>query len=124
MGKPRSELFGIPDKEIARICCVSLKTAQRWKHGQSVPPEAAIIVLRLLYYGDLAVLGPEWDGWTYRDGTLTSPDGLRINRNDALSVPFLLGHISALKAQVAELEAREETLEEQPTPAEWPVLTA
>lgn len=124
MGEGPPELYGVPIKELARLCQVSLKTATRWKNGQTVPPATAILVLRLKYHGDLGVLSGEWEGWYYRDGTLISPDGWRIDRNDALAVPLLHGHIKALQAQVADLEAREEALEEQPTPSEWPVLTA
>lgn len=124
MGKPHSELFGIPISEIARICKVDLSTARRWKRGAICPPATALMVLRIKWGGELEELGPEWAGWRYRAGELTSPDGLRVNRNDALSVPYLLGHISALKAKVSDLEAAHESLEEQPEPGEIPTILA
>jgi len=124
VGKKPPELYGIPVNEIARICCVSLKTANRWKDGQTVPPETAILVLRLRYSGDLSVLGPEWDGWSYRDGTLTSPDGWTITRNDALAVPLLHGQIQALRQKLESLEATHDDLEDQPAPGDWDVQIA
>lgn len=125
MSKPPSELYGIPINEIAQICHVSLKTAARWKAGQSVPPKTALIVLRIKWYGDLAELGPEWTGWRYRGGELTSPDGWRINRNDALAVPLMEGQIQALRDKLAAAEsAYDDGLEEQPEPGELPnILT-
>ena len=122
MGKPRSELFGIPVSEIARICQVDLSTARRWKRGAICPPETAVFVLRLKYSGDLSVLGSEWDGWTYRDGTLTSPDGWRITRNDALAVPLLHGQIQAMRQKIEGLEATHDALEEQPEPGDLPAI--
>lgn len=122
MGQPHSELFGIPIKEISRICSVSVKTAQRWKAGQIVPPHTAILTLRLLWGGDLSVLGPEWRDWHYHEGTLVSPDGWRITRNDALAVPLMEGHIQALRAKLADLESTHDALEEQPEPGDIPAI--
>lgn len=117
-------LFGVPISEIARICGVSLKTAARWKAGTICPPKTAILIVRLLYSGDLGALGPEWENWHYRDGELTSPDGWRITRNDALAVPLMHGQISALRQKLADLEDLRDGLEEQPTPGEIPIIVA
>jgi len=103
---------------------VDLSTARRWKRGAICPPETAILVLRLKYSGDLSVLGPEWDGWSYRDGTLTSPDGWTITRNDALAVPLLHGQIQALRQKLESLEATHDDLEDQPAPGDWDVQIA
>lgn len=120
MGKPPSEIYGIPINEIARICRVSEKTAARWKSGQTVPPLSALMVLRIKWAGDLGELGPEWQGWRYRGGELTSPDGWRINRNDALAVPLLHGQIDALRQKVTAMEsADDDGLEEQPAPDDF-----
>lgn len=117
MGKPPPDLYGIPINEIVRICRVSPKTAARWKDGTTCPPHSVIILLRIIYHGDLAELGPQWSGWRYRGGELTSPDGWRINRNDALAVPLLHGQIDALRQKVSDLENAEyDGLEEQPAP--------
>jgi hypothetical protein len=122
MGKPRSELYGIPVREIARICQVDLSTARRWRRGAICPPETAILVLRLRYFGDLGVIASDWDGWTYHDGSLISPDGWRIDRNDALAVPLLHGQIQALRQKLEGLEATRDGLEEQPAPGDIPAI--
>jgi transcriptional regulator with XRE-family HTH domain len=115
------ELFGFPDKHIAKVCGVSLKTAQRWKAGQSVPPKTALMILAR----DLGCFAAEWHGWTVNGEDLVSPDGWTINRNDALVVPFMHGQISALRQQVAELqESEHDGLEEQPAPGELPAILA
>src|SRR5579862_3308269 len=116
MVKRPQELDGINISELARICRVSERTARRWKNGTMCPPETALMVLRICWLGDLSDLGPEWAGWQYRDGKLTSPDGWTIERNDALAVPLLHGQISALRGKIAELEAVSDEFEDQPEP--------
>lgn len=83
------------------------------------------MVLRIKWHGDLSELGLEWTGWRYRGGELTSPDGWRINRNDALAVPLMEGQIQALRDKLAAAEsAYDDGLEEQPIPGELPnILT-
>lgn len=114
---PRApELFGINIKELARICRVSLKTAMRWKDGQTVPPQTALMVLRR----DLGCFSEYWRGWTVNGEDLVSPEGWTVNRNDALIVPLMHGQISALRAKIADLEAVRDAIEEQPEPGEIP----
>lgn len=121
-------LRGIPVAEIVRICQVEASTARRWKRGAIKPPETALMALRIRFHGELDDLGPEWKKWRYRDGELRSPDGWRINRNDALSVPLMHGQISALRGKIADLEEQIEDrglgMEEQPLPTEWEVEIA
>lgn len=116
MGKPPTDIFGISDKALATMCRVSLKTAQRWKRGQSVPPESALMIVRR----DLGCFAAEWAGWTINGPDLVSPHGWCVDRNDALIVPLLHSQISALKAQVADLEATRDALEDQPEPGAYP----
>ena len=117
MAKPLSELFGIPVKEIARICQVSLKTAGRWKAGTICPPHTALFKLRIIYHGDLTEIG--WPGWILSGETFISPDGWRIDRNAALTVPFMDAQISALRAELSKaLEGPLLDLDEQPSPEE------
>lgn len=52
---------------------------------------------------------------------MLSPEGWRVNRNDALIVPLKDGQISALRARIAELEAGD-GLEEQPVPGDLPAI--
>jgi hypothetical protein len=82
------------------------------------------MVLRIKWGGDLSELGAEWEGWHFHQGTLTSPDGWTISRNDALAVPLLHGQISALRAELSKLKAEANGLEEQPEPGEIPAIRA
>lgn len=120
MAKPPADIFGISDKALSAMCRVSLKTAQRWKNGQTVPPESALMIVRR----DLGCFAAEWIGWTVNGEDLVAPSGWCVNRNDALIVPLLHGHIAALKARVAELEATHDALEDQPEPGVLPAITA
>lgn len=120
MGKPHSVLYGIPISEIRRICRVSLKTAQRWKAGQIVPGYCE----RSLLEGDLGAFGESWRGWCVRGEEILSPDGWRIRRDDALSVPLLLGQIAALRTELASVKGARDALEEQPAPGAFPAIIA
>jgi hypothetical protein len=111
------ELYGVPVKELARICRVSLKTAARWKNGQTVPPQTSLMILRR----DLGCFSEFWRGWTVNGEDLVSPEGWCVNRNDALIVPLMHSQIAALRAKVRELEA-DDGPEEQPKPGELPQI--
>lgn len=119
-GSVQNACYGIPAEVIARLCQVDIATARRWKSGKSRIPYAAVVLLE----GDLGAFGKHWRGWTVRDDTILSPDGWRINRNDALSVPLLLAQVDALRQQVADLKDWLEK-QEQPAPgAEIPQIIA
>jgi len=119
MAQYASPLYGLPVKEIARICRVSEKTAGRWKAGTICPPKTALMILAR----DLVCFSEYWRGWTVNGEDLVSPDGWTVNRNDALIVPLMHSQIAALRAQVAQLKAElDDTIEAQPEPGELPEI--
>lgn len=118
------ELLGIPIKEIQRICKVSLKTARRWKAGQNVPPESALMMLR----GDLGCFDSAWEGWCLRNGKLISPENWIATPGDVLAIQLTQAQLSTyrnenrhLKADLA--EALLQSFEEQPLPSQWEIAT-
>ena len=117
--RPHPAVYGIPAKELARICQVDLSTARRWKRGAICPPKTALMILSR----DLGCFDEEWRGWTIRGEDLVSPDGWCVNRNDALIVPLQHGQIAALRAEIAALREQAEQLEDQPTPDSWEIAT-
>lgn len=115
--RPRPpELYGIPINEIARICCVSVKTATRWKAGTTCPPKSACFLL----LGDLGCLDSDWSGWRVRGGVLYSPEGWEIRMHDVLAVPLLRQQLEAYKGELRQIQARIDRMAEQPLPTEWP----
>jgi hypothetical protein len=119
---PKDTLFGIPVKEIARICGVDITTARRWKRGAICPPQSALSVLS----GDLGFLDPAWRGWKLRQGCLWSPEGWEIRMSDVLASRLHEAQlrewrlqVSIMKAKVAELERG--GYEDQPTADQWDV---
>jgi len=106
------ELYGIPIKEIARICRVSLKTARRWKLGSTCPPKSACLLLA----GDLGCLDSEWAGWRVRKGILYSREGWEITLNDVLAIPLVRAQLAAFQSQIRKVQA----IPEQPMPADFP----
>ena len=120
MGRPHESLYGIPVKELARICQVDLSTARRWKRGAICPPKTALMILAR----DLGCFAAEWRGWTVNGEDLVAPSGWCVNRNDALIVPLMHGQIAALRAEVSKLRTEANGLEEQPEPGEIPAIRA
>jgi len=117
---PELDFFNI--NEIARLCGISLKTATRWKRGQVVPPETALMVLRR----DLGCFHPRWSGWHISGrGELCSPENWIATPGDVLAIQLTQAQLSAyrnenaaLKEEIAFLEAGGYE-EDQPLPQEW-----
>jgi hypothetical protein len=110
---PAKPLAGINAHTIAELCGVSVATARRWKAGTSQMPSltAEALARGLVYFLR------DWPGWKFDGQEIVSPDGWRISRNDALTVPLMHGQIAALRQRVKELEA---LTDEQPYPGAYP----
>lgn len=123
MGSPHSTLYGIPVSEIARICRVSLKTAQRWKAGTICPGYCEAAILER----DLGCFSDGWRNWIVRGDELISPEGWCIHVNDVLASPLLRQQLAVYQAENRALKAERDAvpeLEEQPSPEKWEVLYA
>lgn len=125
MSEPSSPLYGIPVKEIARICRVDLATARRWKRGATCPPETALMII----FGDLGALHRDWSGWKISDrGELCSPEGWITTPGAVLAMHFHRSQLSALREEILILKNRLRTeeldqYEEQPLPSQWEFAT-
>jgi len=115
MSQSNDALYGIPVKEIARICGVDLATARRWKRGATCPPQSALMVLSR----DLGVLDPEWRGWTLQEGKLVSPENWAVSPGDVLSFQLLRSQLAIYQAENKRLRAEYSEYEEQPRPETW-----
>ena len=58
---------------IAQWCCVDLKTARHYKSGARAPGKSALVLFVLHANG--LVLPAEWQGFSFRGGTLWDPSG-------------------------------------------------
>lgn len=65
--------YGYPSELVAEWCGVSVRTATRWKTGQSRPPPSALKLF--LLHRERRVLGKEWAGWLINQNTLVDPEG-------------------------------------------------
>src|SRR5882672_2353045 len=95
MSTIKSDLWGFPAKDIARICQVDVTTARRWKKGAICPPD---FVLPLLL-GDLGFLDPAWRGWLLRRGHLVSPEGWELSMHAVLASHLMAAQIAAYRAE-------------------------
>lgn len=118
MRKPHPVLFDYDVNDLVRICRISLKTAQRWKAGQTVPSPSSVDLLER----DLGCFSPAWRGWRIRGENLISPEGWQISMGEARSYPLLLRQIATAREEARRLKVELET-QEQPLPADWPAWT-
>lgn len=113
-GAPRQgnpAAYGIRSEVIAELCKVDVATARRWKSGASTMPYTAAVLVS----GDLGAFSAHWQGWRIQGDAIISPDGWQIRRDDALTVPLMLGQINALRAEVAKYREWDDK-GEQPAP--------
>lgn len=122
MSHPSSPLYGIPVKDIARICGVDLSTARRWKREATCPPKTALMLLT----GDLGMLHPDWAGWTLKRGLLCSPEGWEATPGHVRGLQMINATLAAyrsenasLKSAVRHLEAERDKFDDQPLPSQW-----
>ena len=111
--------YGIRAELIADLCKVDVATARRWKSGACKMPYTAAVLVS----GDLGAFSPLWQGWRIQGDAIVSPDGWQIRRDDALTVPLLLGQINALRAEIAKYREWDDK-DEQPVPGELPAIRA
>jgi len=115
------ELYGLLVSEIAQKCKVSLKTAARWKAGQSVPPATALMIMRR----DLGCFHPRWAGWVINvRGELCSPENWIATPGDVLSIQLVQAQLATYRSENRALKqalAAEDIdkYEEQPMPDQW-----
>jgi hypothetical protein len=82
-----SLFYGVSAEVIAEWCAVSVKTAKRWKRGESPPTASAMKLFRL--HRDRQVLGAEWDGWLINGGTIVDPDGNETTQEQLRAYVFV-----------------------------------
>lgn len=123
-------LSALSAKDIARICRVDLTTARRWLRGAHCPPPEALILLELVYTGDLGFLDPAWAGWVLRRGLLCSPENwiatpgaVRAMQLKEAQVRTLTQELMELRVELAALQGKAPWLDEQPTPEQWELAT-
>ena len=71
---------------------------------------------------DLGVWDPKWRGWVLRNGKLISPEGIEATPGDVLSIPFMSSQVAVYQAEFRRIRDEVDALEEQPDPAETPVI--
>lgn len=109
-------LYSFTIKEIARICCVDLTTARRWKRGAVCPPKSAVLLIQ----ADLGCFDPKWSGWHIRNGFLISPNGWEIGFGEVVAIPILRQQLAAYEVELKRLQGEVLLMQEQPLPAEYP----
>jgi hypothetical protein len=82
------ELSGVNAELIAELCGVHVTTARRWKRGE-YPPLSALKVIALYQTGELGAVDPKWNGWSLRNGSLTTPDeAYTFTPGEVQAIPF------------------------------------
>lgn len=92
---------------VERLLEVHRTTIQRWCAGKIDVPISAIVALRA-FKGDFPFMeAKSWAGWHFaRDGKLYDPANVPHSEGDIRSLPYQMQLVTALRNQVAELEAK------------------
>lgn len=83
-------------------------TLKRWLDGKARVPESALVTLRAVAWGQMPGRKAErcWDGWYFADGLLWNPEDQGFEPSELRAIPYLRGELRALRAQVADLQAK------------------
>lgn len=92
--------------ELCALAGVDRSTAIRWKNGTSRCPPAVVKLAQLRILGDAAaLLGADWDGFTFgRDGLLYA-DGWRrgFSAGEIRAMPYVYGELFVRRTEAAQL---------------------
>lgn len=94
--------------ELCALAGVDRSTAIRWRNGTSRCPPAVVKLAQLRILGDAsALLGPDWDGFTFgRDGLLYA-DGWRrgFSAGEIRAMPYVYGELFVRRTECEQLTA-------------------
>lgn len=79
-------------------------TVARWRRTQRLPRSVALLI-RLMRFGELELVHPDWRGWTLdpRSGTLYTPAGEPLKPQDLLAIHYRRAQVDTLERELAEL---------------------
>lgn len=130
MAEIPEELFRFTVKDLCRLCGVTERTVMRWRSGDTLAPEPAVVLLRALESRDLGFFDPKWAGWVIsRRGELCSPENWIATPGDVRAMQLKEAQVSALRREAFELREKLKefeagaALEDQPLPTEWEFKT-
>lgn len=122
MGATDEILFAFTVSEIARLCGVSLRTAERWRSRNVVVPPMALTILNR----DLGCFHPAWTGWRIGlDGSLISPENWLSSPGDVRWIELARRQLGDYRREnrklkeIIDLLEHGGLLEDQPLPSDW-----
>lgn len=71
--------LGLSAARVAKVLHVTPRTVHNWFSGRVRPPFVAVKLIRLMNYMEL----PGWDGWSFHNGQLWSPEGFAFKATDS-----------------------------------------
>jgi hypothetical protein len=92
---------GTSAKEIAETCGVPARAARRWIARGSMP-RTAWITWRIVRYGDLGVISPQWKNWRVIGDKLYTPENWDFRPGEVLAMPIQEQQIRDLKRQLSQ----------------------
>lgn len=91
-------------RELARMCGVTRRTAQRWRRTGKAPA-VIVVMLELLHSGPLELISYQWADWAIRKGKLCNIDGHEYTPGEVWGIGLLHQRIAALEASNRQLRA-------------------
>jgi hypothetical protein len=107
-GKPLvfTVFYGYPAELVAEWCGVSLATARLYKAGKRKPSKP--VVKLFLLHRDRRVLGPEWNGWIVKPGSIVDPDNNETSRSQLHNYFWIVQLARRLSSECEDARAGEE----------------
>jgi hypothetical protein len=96
--------YGFPTWLIAQWCCVTKRTAKRWKAGTLRPSPGHLRLFRL--HADRRILGDAWEGWAVDNDVLVDP----VNQRTTQPQLRAYAHVYALAFELARKDPAAKTL--------------
>jgi hypothetical protein len=97
--EPHTGIYA-PDEWLCEVAGVHRTTVARWRARKALPL-AVMLLLRVMYYGELELVNESWKGFRLdpRSGVLWTPENWPCTPGDLLAIKYRA-------AQVQELERR------------------
>lgn len=90
-------LYGVPVSVLVALTGAHASTARRWKRAARVPAWLVLLV-GVVWRGELDAISPAWRGWRLVRGELVSPEGWTATPGEVCALPLMRGQIAAYQA--------------------------
>jgi len=106
------KLGNLTMQDAADACGVNRKTWRRWENGNNKMPKSTWGWFSIITSGAAIAGGPDWEGWSFHQGKLYSPEGWGgFTAGELRSWPYLHAQLAEHRLRIRGLEAELEQVQ-------------